>query len=188
MKDVPIFSLGAPPAFAKSVTDENYYLERDAYERCYNRYLLSAAGMSYQQSEADDWTAWTSDLSTWESAFGAWLDDAVEAQADGLPVPAPPTLPVPLPGIPWWVTAIQLAIQVFKVVHLWLKKKWEKGSDTTELVALLREALMLPDPETSGAYIPILELLANVPLEIIINKEGDFQDWLYTSGYPPEGG
>jgi hypothetical protein len=188
MIDVPIFSLGSPPTFIKVSTDANYYLERDAYERCYNRYLLSAAGASWQQAESADFSAWTSALNTYESEFSSWLDAAVEAQADGLPVPAPPTFPAPLPGIPWWITAIQIAITVIKVVWRYVRKRFEGGTDTSELVALLRDAMMLPDPENEGEYIPIMELLASVPLEIIINKEGQFQDWLFTSGYPPEGG
>ena len=180
-----IFSLGIPPTFTLTGSETNYYLERDAYERCYNRYLLANEGFSYTQEEGDDWSEWDADLATYESAFSTWLDNAVAAQEGGLPVPAPPSLPAPPTSVPWWVTAIKIAITVIKLVLLWDKKRKEAGSDTSELVHLIRQAMMLKDPSDPSKYIPILELLANTPLSIFINRSGEFQDAMYTM-QPPE--
>lgn len=181
MLSVSIYSLGVPPTFSLTGSEANYYLERDAYERCYNRYLLATEGFAFTQEESDDWTEWDTDLATYETTFSTWLDNAVSAQTDGLPVPAPPSLPAPPIGVPWWVTAIKLGIAVVKLLLLWDKKRKEAGSDTSELVHMLRQAMMLPHPTETGKFIPIMELLANTPLQILVNSSGEFQDFMYTA-------
>jgi hypothetical protein len=174
MKTSTVYSLGAPGSF--DITDKDdpmYYVARLAHEQSQNLYNLYTEGFQFQQDELSDFTAVSSDWDTYHAALVTWLDDAVAAQEAGTGVPAiptPPSLPAnPIAGIIMQVL-VRIVVNVFVA---WLKKKFDSGTATGELVHLLKTALLDGD---GGS---LLYLLRNTPLEIILSSVGSYQDILY---------
>lgn len=170
-----IYSLGNPGTF--DITDKDdpmYYVARLAHEISVDRYNLNDAGFEYRQDELSDFTSIASDWDTWVIAIQGWLDAAVIAQEAGTTVPAIPTIPS-IPSDPVSAIAIQLLFRIAgALITSWLKKRFEGGTDTGELVHLLGKALLDGDGES------LLYLLHAVPLEIIFNRQGEYQDFLYS--------
>lgn len=178
MRSQTIFSLGDPGTF--DITDKDdplYYIARFSHEMSENFFNLQTAGFKFQQMESTDYGNFEDAYDNIVGDIEDWYDEAVEASMSELPIPAPPALPdltalLPiLLGNPWLVMLVKFGIQI---VLYWLRKRLEAGTDVTEVSAVLRKALLLPDP--ANGEISILELLAATPIEIILSKYGDFQD------------
>jgi hypothetical protein len=79
-----------------------------------------------------------------------------------------------LQGGSWQGFLFRLFVQVGIA---WLEKKLSSSTDAGELAQILRKAMLKGEDENEYA---ILEQLSNTPLEIIISKEGDYQDICYS--------
>jgi hypothetical protein len=172
-----VYSLGDPGTF--DITDKDdplYYVARYSHEMSVNLYNLSEEEFEYRQSEIADYSDFTDAMDTYTGAFITWLEGAVAAQENETAVPALPTLPtlpsLPIPGI---VTQIMIRI-VLQLIGNYIKKRFDGGTATGEMVALLKKALL----DSSGDS--LLYLLHAVPIEIILSRIGEYQDFLYTDG------
>jgi hypothetical protein len=98
MKSFTISSLGSPPEFTKSTTDENYWTERAHCEQSQNTYNAQQEGFGIYEVENSDITlldAWMASATDAIEEYGedivAWMrgDEAEEKPAK----PEMPTLP-----------------------------------------------------------------------------------------------
>lgn len=174
MKDISVYSVGDPGAFDLSKGADMYWTERVSYEFTKMLYDMSLEGFEVRQDEPTDYTDITSDFNTYAGSLATWFTTAVQASNDGDVIPAPPSVPA-LPGNTLPGILITIFLRVFvRIIVDWLRKKLDPDTQALEIAAILKKALLLPDPENGD--ISILELLASVPIEIILSKYGDVQD------------
>lgn len=179
MLESTVHSEGNPGTF--DITDKNdpqYYIARFSHEMSVNFYNLETAGFVWRQSENSDFSSLITSFDTYAGLLETWFTTAVAASGNDLPIPAPPSVPA-LPGssLPQILIGILLRIGI-RVLVDWLRKKLDSGTDAKELTAVLRKAFI---GEIDSTEYPLIELLADVPLEIILNKFGDFQDIVFGS-------
>lgn len=179
MLEETIYSLGDPGTF--DITDKNdpqYYIARFSHEMSENFYNMQQEGFVWRQSENSDYSALITSFDTYAGLLETWFTTAVAASGNDLPIPAPPSVPA-LPGssLPQILIGILMRIGI-RVLVDWLRKKLDSGTDAKELTAVLRKALIGVNGESEE--FSLLELLANIPIEILISRYGEFQDVRFT--------
>lgn len=182
MLESTVYSLGNPGTF--DITDKDdpmYYISRFSHEMSKNFYDLQQDGFVWRQSENSDYSALITSFDTYAGSLETWFTTAVAASGNELPIPAPPSVPA-LPGssLPQILIGILMRIGI-RVLVDWLRKKLDSGTDAKELTAVLRKALIGENGESEE--FPLIELLAKVPLEILLTKRGDFEDLSFAA--PP---
>lgn len=182
MRDSTVYSLGDPGTF--DITDKNdpqYYIARFSHEMSRNFFNLQTAGFKFQQLETTDYSGFEDAFDTITGTIATWFDTAVGQSEAGEDIDNPPALPdlttlLPvLLGQPWLTFLIKFGIQI---VLWWVKKRLDSDTDTAEIAQILRKALLIEDPEENEYA--ILELLAQVPIEIILSQFGQFQEIFYS--------
>ncbi len=172
-----IYSLGDPGTFdITDKTDPQYYIARFSHEMSKNFYDLQTAGFDFNQMENSDYAAFEDAFDTYRTTLATWFDTAVQDSMDGDPIAAVPAVPDLTALIPWlgsnpWVTFL-LKVGLDIAIR-WLRKKLDSDTDAKEITQVLRQAFI---GETGGDEFPLMELFAEVPLQIIINRWGEFQD------------
>ena len=178
MREITVYSLGNPGTFdITDKTDPMYYVARYSHEQSVNLYNLQTAGFEFKQVEDSDVNDINTEWTAFASSMDTWFVDAVAASNDDLPVPAPPSLPSPRIEPALGSLIIKAIIRIG--IHLltsWLRKKLDPNTEAKEIAQVLKQALIAQGP--SEEY-PILTQLANTPFEIILTKQGDFEDYLY---------
>ncbi len=177
-----VYSLGDPGTF--DITDKDdpqYYIARFSHEMSENFYNLQTAGFDFNQMENSDYTAFENAYDTYLTTLATWFDTAVQDSMDGDPIAAVPTIPDITTLVPWlgenpWVTFL-LKVALDMGVR-WLRKKLDSGTDAKELTQVLRQALI---GEIDSTEYPLLELLANIPIEIILSRAGEINDLIVTA-------
>lgn len=184
MLKTTVYSLGNPGTF--DVTDKDdpqYYIARYAHEMSTNLYNLNQGGFEWRQHAQADFAALETVFDTWFAAIATWLEDAVEDSMAGDPIASLPSVPDFFPTYEaasgevsiWWII-IKLIIYYLLIK---LKKDLEGDTDVSEVANILRKALI--GENESEEEFSFVELLSAQPLQIILNKLGEYQDWLYTS-------
>lgn len=174
-----VYALGNPGTF--DIVDKNdpqYYIARFAHEMSVNYFNLQTEGFVWRQEEDSDYSTLISSFDTYAGLLETWFTTAVAASGNDLPIPVPPSVPA-LPGssLPDILIGILMRIGI-RVLVDWLRKKLDSGTDAKELTAVLRQALI---GEIDSEEYPILELLASVPIEVIISRAGDIQTLLLSN-------
>lgn len=177
-----IYSLGDPGTF--DITDKDnpaYYIARFSHEMSENFYNLQTAGFDFNQMETTDYAAFEDAYDTYMGLLATWFDTAVQDSMDGDPIAAVPTIPDITAIVPWlganpWVTFL---LKVALDMGLrWLRKKLDSGTDAKEITQVLRQALI---GEIGGDEFPLLELVANKAIQIILSRDGEFQDLTFSN-------
>lgn len=177
-----IYSLGDPGTF--DITDKDnpqYYIARFNHEMSENLYNLQQAGFDFNQMEATDYASFEDAYDTYMTTLATWFDTAVQDSMDGDPIAAVPAIPDITTIIPWVGGNPWLTFLVRVIIHigvLWLRKKLDSGTDAKEITQVLRQAFI---GEIDSTEFPLIELLSNIPIEIIINKYSDYQDIVMSS-------
>lgn len=178
MLEIAIPTLGNPGSL--DITDKSdplYYVARVSHEQSQILYNLNQAGFKFKQMEDSDVSSFQASVDSYLTAVAAWYVTAVQESNDGDPISSAPTVPA-LPnvgGVPGVFVSILLKIAVHLALK-WLEKKLDPNTEAKEIAQILKQALI--GTGTGGEY-PILDALANVPLEIIINRKDDYQDITY---------
>lgn len=179
-----IYSLGNPGTFDISDKDDpQYYIARYAHEMSKNLYDLNQAGFEWRQHEQTDFASLETEFDTWFTAIATWFEDAVEDSMAGDPIAALPSVPDFFPSYEaatgevsiWWII-IKLVIYF---VLIKIRKGLESGTDTAEVVNILRR-IFLRKNEAEEEF-SLIELLANIPTEVILSKGANFQDIILAS-------
>lgn len=177
MRRIDVFSLGNPGTF--DIVDKDnpmYYLARIAHEQSQTLYNLQQADFELIQEEDSDFSSFEDAFDTYRSSLASWFDDAVEESEAGDPISSVPSIPDLTTLIPWmganpWTTFL---IRIIIDVSIrWLRKQLDSDTDAKELSQILRKATLKTVGEEEFS---ILELLANIPVEVVISKAGEFQD------------
>ncbi len=177
-----IYSLGDPGTFdITDKTDPQYYIARFSHEMSENFYNLQTAGFDFNQMEAADYTAFENAYDTYRALIVTWFTTAIGESNDGDPITAVPALPDITSIIPWlgenpWLTF--LANLVVDLGLEWLRATLASGTEASEVAQVLKQALI---GEIDSTEYPLIELLASVPIEILINKFGQLQDVVLSS-------
>jgi len=175
MLSCDVYSLGDPGSF--DITDKDdpmYYLARLAHEQSENLYNLNTEGFEFRQDEASDFSTIAGSWNTFGADMNTWFTNAVAASEAGTTVPAIPTLPT-LPTDPVTGIVLQILFRVaVSVLGNWLKKILDPDTSAKELTQLLKAALL--DSEGNSLFY----LLGNTPLEIVLSRIGEYQDFLYS--------
>jgi hypothetical protein len=177
-----IYSLGNPGTFdITDKTDPQYYIARFSHEMSKNFYDLQTAGFDFNQMETTDYAAFENAYDTYLTTLATWFDTAVQDSQDGDPIAAVPTIPDITAIVPWlgqnpWLTflvkvALDMGIR-------WLRKKLDSNTDAKEISAVLRQALI---GVVDSTEYPLIELLAGQAIEILLTKEGRFEDILFST-------
>ena len=174
MKETSVFSLGDPGTFdITDKTDPLYYIARYAHEQSKNLYDLQQASFRWEQDEDSDVVDIRDAFETFSSDLDDWFVTAVAASNDGLPVPAPPATPA-LPGKTITDIVITIIWRIgIKILVNWLKKKLDPDTESKEIAQILKKGLI---GEAGGTEYSFIELLQNMPLEIIITQGAEVQD------------
>jgi hypothetical protein len=174
-------SLGNPGTFdITDKTDPLYYIARFSHEMSMNFYQLNSQSFEFRQMEDTDFSSMEDEVDTYFALVKSWISNAVNASDAGNPIPSAPSFPMLtdtvefLQGGSWQGFLFRLFVQVGIA---WLEKKLSSSTDAGELAQILRKAMLKGEDEDEYA---ILEQLSNTPLEIIISKEGDYQDICYS--------
>jgi hypothetical protein len=171
----PIYSLGNPGTF--DITDKDdplYYIARIAHEQSVDRYNLNDEGFEYRQDEGTDFSTVATAWDTYLSSLDTWYTSAVAASNAGSSIPAVPTLPT-LPTDPLTNIVLQIVFRVAVQIGItWLKKKLDPNTEAKELSAILKKAFLDGDGES------LLYVIQNTPLEIVISRHGEYQDFFYS--------
>lgn len=179
MLESTVHSEGDPGTFDLTDKDDpQYYIALFSHEMSVNFYNLETAGFVWRQSENSDYSALITSFDTYAGLLETWFTTAVAASGNELPIPAPPSVPA-LPGssLPQILMGILMRIGI-RVLVDWLRKKLDSGTDAKELTAVLRKALI---GEADSTEYPLIELLASVPVEVIISRAGDIQNLLLSN-------
>jgi hypothetical protein len=177
-----VYSLGNPGTL--DITDKNdpqYYIARFSHEMSQNYYNLQQAGFAFYQMETSDYSAFEDAFDTYRTTLATWFDTAVTECEAGDPISAVPAIPDITTIVPWlganpWVTfLVRVAIDV---AIRWLRQKLDPDTDSLEIARVLRQALI---GESGGDEFSLIELLANVPIEVLISKFGEIQNILVAS-------
>lgn len=182
MLNTTVYSLGDPGTFdIVDKDDPQYYIARLSHEMSENLYNLQTAGFDFKQMENTDYASFEDAWDTYRTNVAAWFDTAVQDSMDGDPIAGVPAIPDITAIIPWlgsnpWVTF--LVRVVIDVGIRWLRKKLDSTTDATEIAKVLRQAFIGVVGENE---VPLIELLANVPIEVIISKYNEFQDLVFSS-------
>lgn len=175
MLEASVQSLGSPGSF--DITDKDdplYYIARASHEESLQYYAMQQQGFKYRQEETSDITTIQSSLEGYLTSFASWLDGAVASQEAGTEIAALPAIPS-LPGLPMLNLILPILIRVgIRILEIYLRKRLDPDTDTQELVTVLRKALM-HNPGESNEF-PILDLLANQPIELMVNTQNEQYD------------
>lgn len=151
MKEVTVYSLGEPPAFTKTTTDDMYWTERANYEYSMQRYLMNQQSMKLRDDEASDFNAMEESFDTWIISFKAWLDAVGKGEKSNLPaLPDITDVVAWISGQGWIVFAIKLAINIG--LH-WLERYLdsddvdETAVNLQELIDMLRDAFFVQNAQ-----------------------------------------
>lgn len=177
-----IYSLGDPGTFdIVDKDDPQYYIARFSHEMSENFYLLQTAGFDFNQMETTDYAAFENAYDTYLTTLATWFDTAVQDSMDGDPIAAVPAIPDITTIVPWlgqnpWLTflvkvALDMGIR-------WLRKKLDSDTDAKEISQVLRQALI---GEIGATEFPLLELVANKAIQIILSRDGEFQDLTFSN-------
>ncbi|MEE9396115.1 MAG: hypothetical protein V3V31_03790 [Methylococcales bacterium] len=177
-----IYSLGDPGTF--DITDKDnpqYYVARLSHELSENLYNLQTAGFDFNQMENSDYASFETAYDTYLTTLATWFDTAVQDSMDGDPIAAVPVIPDITAIVPWlgqnpWLTF--LAKVALDMGIRWLRKKLDSDTDAKEITQVLRQALI---GEIDSTEYPLIELLANIPIEIILSRYGKELSILHTS-------
>lgn len=178
-----IYSLGDPGTF--DITDKDnpqYYVARLSHELSENLYNLQTDGFDFKQMENSDYTSFENAYDTYRALVVTWFTTAIGDSDAGDPITAVPALPDITSIVPWlgenpWLTfLVNLAIDLGLE---WLRGKLASGTEASEVAQVLKQALI--GENGASEEFPLLELLAAVPIEIILSKYGDFQDVVVSS-------
>jgi len=180
MLESTVYSLGDPGSF--DITDKDnpqYYVAKFSHEMSKNFYDLQQDGFVWRQEENSDYSALITSFDTYAVSLDTWFTSAVSASGSDLPIPAPPTVPA-LPGssLPQILMGILMRIGI-RVLVDWLRKKLDSGTDAKELTRVLRKGLLGVDGESEE--FSLLELLASIPIEVIVSRYGDIKDVVLSS-------
>lgn len=169
-----VYSLGNPGTFdVTDKTDPMYYVARYSHELSVNLYNLQQEGFQWRQEEDTEYDSLTTALDTYGADIADWFTSAVAASNDGLPIPAPPSIPA-LPGGPLPSIIISLLVRiVVRILVDWLRKKLDPNTEAKEIAQMLKKIFLDADEES------LMYLLQSQPLEIMFSKYGDYQDFLY---------
>lgn len=178
MLEETIYSLGAPGTFdITDKTDPLYYIARFSHEMSQNFYNLQTEGFVWRQDESSDIASIISDFDTYATSLESWFTSAVAASNDDLPIPAPPSVPA-LPGSPLLGIILSVLVRILIRIFVdWLRKKLDPATEALEIARVLKKALLKQGPTEEYS---LVELLANTPLEIILSRIGEYQDYLYS--------
>lgn len=174
-----IYSLGDPGTFdIVDKDDPQYYIARFSHEMSENFYLLQTAGFDFNQMENSDYAAFENAYDTYRALIVTWFATAIGESNDGDPITAVPALPDITSIVPWlgenpWLTF--LANSVIDLGLEWIRATLASGTLASEVAQVLKQALI---GEVDSTEYPLLELLATVPIEIILSRAGEFQDIL----------
>lgn len=179
MLETYVTSLGDPGSF--TLTDKSdplYYIARFAHEQSMNLYALESESFKWEQEQAADIAAVQTPLETYVTDFASWLTTAIANSSEGIVPVAPPPLPS-LPNLP--VSGIIVGIVLKALAHLvvkWLEGKLNPNTEAKEIAQVLRDAFIGETP-AEETY-PLIEQLANTPLEIILSMKGGYQEAFYS--------
>jgi len=170
-------TLGNPGTFdLTDKTDPGYYIARFSHEMSLNLYNLSTDGFQFEQPVASDFDNIETSFETYSDDFYAWSVNAVAAAEAGLPIPTPPDSPtLPPSTLPGFLVTVVIKLAINLAVR-WLEKKLDPNTDALEIARVLKQAFV---GEHEGEEFPLMEALKNTPLEIIINKRLEYQDFVY---------
>ena len=177
MLNTTVYSLGDPGTFdIVDKDDPQYYIARLSHEMSENLYNLQTAGFDFKQMENTDYASFEDAWDTYRTNVAAWFDTAVQDSMDGDPIAGVPAIPDITAIIPWlgsnpWVTF--LVRVVIDVGIRWLRKKLDSGTDAKEITQVLRQAFI---GKIDSTEYPLMELLANVPIQVLISQWGQLQD------------
>lgn len=177
-----IYSLGNPGTFdITDKSDPQYYIARFSHEMSVNFYNLQTAGFDFNQMETTDYSSLETVFNTYASTLATWFDTAVQDSMDGDPIAAVPTSPDLTTTIPWlgdnpWVSLLIRA--GLDIAIRWLRKTLDSATDAEEITRVLRQAFI---GESDSTEFPLVELLANVPINVILTKYGELQNILLSS-------
>lgn len=195
MKSFTPYSLGAPSAFNVSPTADNYNQERLAYELSYTLYSMSDVSYDFSQEESSDVSTVLATADTFVSDVGDWLTSAVAAQVAGTSVPAIPGIGALVAGLSPQSIMIFVAQIVIRFVLAWLAKKFDGSTETGELAALFEKGFFVEEggervsilerallsEQVPGSFLSNLWLLANQPVEIMLNRTGEIESISFNS-------
>jgi hypothetical protein len=143
-----------------------------------NLYELNDEGFQWEQILESEIDSANTALNTWSASLLTWFGEAVndsEAGTNPEVPPAPPTW-VSAPGSTNLTNAwIRVGI---RILLYWLRQKLKPGTTSNEIAQTLRRAFL--QEGATGDDVPIVEKLANTPLEIIISNLQDYEDFLYS--------
>lgn len=178
-----VYSLGDPGTFDPDDKDDpQYYIARISHEMSKTLYNLQEAGFSFNQMENSDFSAFEDAFDTYSGLVQTWFDTAVQDSKDGDPIAAVPAIPdlttiIPwLAGNPWLTFLVRTAIN-FGL--LWLRKQLDSDTDAKEITAVLRKALIGVNGEEEEY--PLMELLAAIPIQVILSKHDYKDDLLFSA-------
>lgn len=177
-----IYSLGDPGTFdITDKTNPQYYVARLSHELSENLYNLQTAGFDFNQMEATDYAAFENAYDTYRALIVSWFTTAIGESNDGDPITAVPALPDITSIVPWlgenpWLTfLVNLAIDLGLE---WLRGKLASGTEASEVAQVLKQALI---GEIGAVEFPLLELVANKAIQIIVSRDGEFQDLTFSN-------
>jgi hypothetical protein len=78
MIEIPIYSLGTPPSFSMSTSNDLYWLSRIAYEESYDRYNANQAGMTQKIVESSDLATMNTSVGNDVQGYLTWLGDFLD--------------------------------------------------------------------------------------------------------------
>lgn len=177
MLNATVYSLGDPGTFdIVDKDDPQYYIARLSHEMSENLYNLQTAGFDFKQMENSDFASFENAFDTYRTNIAAWFDTAVQDSMDGDPIESVPAIPDITDIIPWIGSNPWVAILVRVIIDVgirWIRKKLDSDTDSKELTQVIRQAFI---GEIDSTEYPLMELLANIPIQVIISQWGQLQD------------
>ncbi len=177
-----VYSEGNPGTFdITDKTDPQYYIARFSHEMSENFYNLQTAGFDFNQMESSDYAAFEDAYDTYRDLIVSWFSTAIGESDSGDPISAVPALPDITSIVPWlgdnpWLTfLVNLGIDLGLE---WLRGKMASGTESSDVAQVLKQALI---GEIDSTEYPLIELLANIPIEIILDRYGDLRDMTLTA-------
>lgn len=177
-----IYSLGDPGTFdITDKTNPQYYVARLAHELSENLYNLQDAGFDFNQRENSDYAAFEDAYDTYRALIVSWFTTAIGESDSGDPITAVPALPDITSIVPWLGDSAWLTFLVNLGIDLgleWLRGKMASGTESSDVAQVLKQALI---GTVDSTEYPLIELLANIPIEIILSRAGEINDLLVSN-------
>lgn len=178
MISTPVISEGNPGSF--DLTDKTipeYYVARLAHELSLNLYNLSLGSWQLQQYQNFDYSEMETAFDGWADNIESWMAAADQASDDGESIaelPAIPNLTTFMPQLlmnPVLCVIAKIAVQL--MIH-WIKIKMNPDTTGTEIAQMLKKCFLGEENQQ------LIQMLGNTPLEIILSRGGELQDFLYS--------